>query len=166
MAVRPIVAGPNRGTFSHASIDELFKTGETFKKGALLVADAGTGTYAEAASTDPGGILGFADEPAVHVPAKPGFSRYLPAYQAAVFEGTLATDDGGNAIPHALVQTDLFASYGLSKDAATGLWYVDTNTNASVVIVGFKTADDNGSPIGDEDARVYFIVKTAQTIIA
>jgi hypothetical protein len=155
---QPITAGPNRGTFSHASTEYLETASSTFKKGAPIIFTSGL--TAEAGTTPVAGIVGFAEEAGNNVAASAANkTRVLTAQGGAVFEGTFGESDSSVA----LAQAQLGVNYGLTKDPTSGIWYVDkgkVTTDACVTIVGFRGA------VGDTDARVYFVVRNSMVVNA
>jgi hypothetical protein len=164
-----ILNGPNEGRNTHASEVNGVTSGQTFKRGAPLIATAGLLVQASEGPTV--GIVGFAAANALNpdgVQSREnidGVARYTPA-DGEVFEATFATSSGGSLtapVQVALAQTDLFGVYGLSKFGSYGPWYVNkalTGAAGCVVIVGFKDA------VGVNDARVYFKVKGSALAIA
>lgn len=118
---------------------------EAWAKGAVLISN-GSGLLAEAGA-DPVLIVGVApySYPATNVDVA-DFSAYIPAMPNIEFEGTL--DDGTGT--YALLQADLWASYGLV--VTSGVWHIDQSetTEDRVVITGLV------DPVGTLAGRVRF----------
>jgi hypothetical protein len=121
------------------------KASQTYKQGALLLFDSGTGHLVEA-SADPAlvqavSMLAASGVTAADVP-------YLIPRKGMVFE--VSMDESGAQGVYALAQTDMGKKYGAAKDSTTGFWYLDQDETSALVfeIVGFVSA------IGDITPRV------------
>lgn len=133
---------------------------ETWVAGAPLTKNSGR--LAEC-SADPRSIIGFAAEDASGT--QDTNVRLYPCLQTQVFEGTL--DKASGLGTRALLQSDVFSEFGLTRDAS-GVWYVDVDkttggNNTVAYIVGLK--DPVGAIQGDTptatnsgNCRVYFVV--------
>ena len=121
------------------------KASQTYKQGALLLFDSGTGYLGECGS-DPALVQAVAMIAASGVTARD--VPYLMPRKGMVFE--ISMDESGAQGVYALAQTDMGKKYGAAKDSTTGFWYLDQDETASPVfeIVGFVSA------IGDITPRV------------
>ncbi|MEE9595057.1 MAG: hypothetical protein V3V92_06625 [Candidatus Hydrothermarchaeales archaeon] len=148
MAVQPITIGIPQGSFGPASLPGFEAAGETFGRGAVLIAAAGLLT--EGAADLVTNILGVAGQAASGVTsaAMPHFA----AHASVIFEANLAT--AGSLGVYALVATDMYARYALQRDTSQtpAVWFLDQadTANVAATIIAFK------GEIGDIDARVYF----------
>jgi hypothetical protein len=81
----------------------------------------------------------------------------LPAHPNFVFEGNLDAGSGTTALS---VASHMFTRFGLTLDATSDHWFVDSSdtTDERVVVVGFK--DPNGTVNG----RVFFVILPEATI--
>lgn len=137
---------PGSGAVAPSTQDIVYTTGQTFKKGAVLIFVA-AGTVSEAAANPVINIAGIAMDPAA---SKPGFD---PANSTQVlqvtgiqqevavalansqtrFSGRLVSVANGDPTPP--LQTHINEEYGVTKQA-DGTWAVDLdNTNKAVRIV-------------------------------
>lgn len=92
-------------------------------------------------------------------PITDGFSYYYTAAPTTRFIGLLGSSSGTPA-GVATNNNQVGVAYGLTKDAASGYWYVDTNktgASAAVRVVGLFPAD----PVGTVGGHVIFIVLPA-----
>lgn len=151
--IQSITAGPNEGTFSHASEDMLEAATQTFKKGAPIEPSAGYMAEGSALTA----IVGFAEQDGHNVAAGASKVRVLKFSGGQIFEGTLGVDNGGAADLVTLLQTHLGSGVVIKKDTTSSKWYLDTTSTTHAVIVGFRDA------VGSANARVYFKVKAAKS---
>lgn len=147
MARFPFRPGRGLGSNAHPSRTTEEAATQTYLKGALLI-DNGAGFLTEA-GVDPVDLLGVSEEAGKNLAVGVGKTRYTPIVPSITFEATM--DQAGDLGNYVLLQTDLYAKYGVTKDA-NGIWYVDkdkTGASARVIVVGFK------DPVGTIDARVF-----------
>lgn len=150
------------GPQAEGQLEGLEASAQSYKMGAPLIPSSGK--LAEAGA-NPRTFLGFAAYDAAAVADTK--TRFYPALPHQVFEGTL--DKASGLGTRALLQSDVYSEFGLTKDAS-GVWYVDIDkttggTNTMVLIVGLK--DPVGAIQGDTptatnsgNARVFFVVLT------
>lgn len=145
MRLAPMVFKRHEGIASSPLLHGKEKASSTWKQGALLIQDSGTGYITEAGS-DPALVDGVAMVNATGVTAAD--VPMLKPMRGAVFE--ISMDESGLQGVYALAQTDMFKKYGAAKDSTTGFWYLDQDETAAPVfqIVGFVSA------IGDITPRV------------
>lgn len=134
---------PGAGTAAPSVISGAYTTGQTFKKGAVLVTTA-AGTVSEAGADPANDIAGVALEPAG---SKPG---YDPANASQVLQVTGRVQEvsyaradsqtwwSGRAInggtdPVTPAQTHLHEQYGIAKTAA-GEWVIDIAETTTKVV--------------------------------
>jgi len=180
--IAPITASTPLGGFDVPSLSYNDIDSATYKIGALLTPSAGAelteATSGTSGSSPTTGILGVALQAASNLATAPEYPNYgntyptgvastgatavtpllfVPALPSLVFEGTLASNGADYAV--AADGANLYVKYGLTKDTASGYWYVDVNsttTNASCLVIGIKNVQDVvlGTTKG---VRVYFV---------
>lgn len=160
MARLPITPAVPMGPQLEAGWNGIEASAQSWKIGAPLIGSSGK--LAEA-SANPRTFLGFAADAASGT-ADTGV-RYYPALPFTVYEGTL--DKASGLGTRALAQSDVFAEYGLTRDAS-GIWYVDIDkttggTNTMVLVVGLvdkvgAIQGDTPGPNNSGNARVLFVV--------
>jgi hypothetical protein len=92
-------------------------------------------------------------------PITDGTNIYFIAAPTTVFIGIIGTSSGTPA-GVATTNQQVGVAYGLTKDTASGFWYVDTNktgANAAVRIVGLYPLD----PVGTVGGHVLFVFLNA-----
>jgi len=154
----PSVPVLNINPGAHGSDDD------TWTRGAILIESGNTaGGVVESTSGDDlptlGAVIGVAAHkwaPSVTTPTIATKAQIIPALPGIIFEGTL-TDAAGTYV---LVATDILASYGLTRDSTTGLWFVaqDDTTDHRVYVIQAV------SEVGDLYPRVRFVFKTNATV--
>jgi hypothetical protein len=93
------------------------------------------------------------------VPITDGYTYFLIAAPTTLFIGTLGSSSGTPG-PVATTNQQVGVAYGLTKDASSNYWYVDTNktgANAAVRIVGLYPLE----PVGTVGGHVIFSVLNA-----
>jgi hypothetical protein len=153
----PITAVQREGLYSTPSRVFPEKATQTFLRGAPVVNNAG---FVQEAAANPRAIVGFAEEPGKNG-ATDGLraNRCVPALPHVVFEGSI--DTAAAIGTGAIAAADLFAPYGITKDA-NGIWYVDkqkvtVGTNTVLYIVELV------DPVGTVNGRVRFVIASAVT---
>lgn len=119
MAFRPFPAIPNRGRHIR---ERALADGADFVAGACVTTTAGE---IDESGADPVLILGFAAEPTDYPGGEdfnPGQRLVFVAESNSTFWITGSADGTTHAEP---VQADVGVEYGLTKDATTGVWYLD-----------------------------------------
>lgn len=145
MRLAPMVLKRISGLESVPIRHGLEKASQTYKQGALLLFDSGTGHLVEA-SADPTVVQAVAMIPASGVTLRD--VPYILPRKGVVFE--VSMDESGAQGVYPLAQTDMGKKYGAAKDSTTGFWYLDQDETTVLVfeIVGFVSA------IGDITPRV------------
>jgi len=137
---------------------------QTYKKGTpLVVTTAGyLGTAVVANPYNGGGLVGISVAPGSNVAAGAADpntgDKYHLCYpvsdQDTEFVGQLdASSTTLAAGTHALAQTDLWARYGITQDATSGLWYVNFSDTSDLYAIITHLID----PIGTIAGRVGFV---------
>ena len=85
------------------------------------------------------------------------FNKYHLMYPISAstikFIGQLAASSTTTSVDtHTLAQTDLWARYGVTQDATSGLWYVNFSDTTDIYVVITNLID----PIGTVSGRVGF----------
>ena len=136
---------------------------QTYKKGTpLVVTTAGyLGTAVVANPYNGGGLVGVSVNPGSNVAAgaadpNTGDKYHLmyPISASTIkFIGQLAASSTTTSVDtHTLAQTDLWARYGVTQDATSGLWYVNFSDTTDIYVVITNLID----PIGTVSGRVGF----------
>lgn len=136
---------------------------QTYKKGTpLVVTTAGyLGTAVVANPYAGGGLVGVSVAPGSNVAAGAAdpntgdkYHLHYPISSSTIkFIGQLDASSTVNAAgTHALAQADLWARYGITQDAASGLWYVNFSDTSVIYVVITNLID----PIGTIAGRVGF----------
>lgn len=146
--IQPIALVEMMGLYSAPALPQQYEgTTQSYKKGAPLVYSSG---YVVEASANPTAILGIATANAggtthqAAAPIVPVNSRSL------IFEISIDGAASNNNAPGtgSLAQANVGSTYGITKDAASGFWYLDTSKSGSnqvATLVGFQTNATNGT---------------------
>lgn len=156
MGYQAIIAGPGLGTFAHCVLTGREGAAQSYKRGSVLIEASGLiikGTSGNDAPTLLQ-VVGIANAPASGTTNKE--VPILPAFPGCVFEGNLDAGSGTTALAYA----QMFLNYGITLDATTDHWYVDSSDTVDirVCVVGFK------DPVGTVNGRVYFTFIHGTTI--
>src|SRR5262249_23985093 len=92
-------------------------------------------------------------------PITDGTNIFFVAAPTTIFIGLIGTSSG-TAAAVATNNNQVGVAYGMTKDASSGFWYVDTNKtggNAVVRVVGLYPLD----PVGTVGGHVLFVVLNA-----
>ena len=152
---REFLAVGGYGTNAHPSETQLEADSSTYKKGAPLIYN-GAGRLAEG-GVDAVDLVGTVEQDGQNGTSKT--ARFSPATSHVIFEGQI--DDTTLNGSYAQVATSLGLKYGITKEAASGKWYLDTtktDARVRVLVVGLKDAAAALYP------RVYFTFLRATTI--
>lgn len=119
---------------------------QSFKKSAVLVYSSGKLVEA---STNPTAIVGIACAPGQNVTTSPA-CQVIPIRPNHIFEISIDAALSGSNAPGtgSLAQSNVGTTYGISKDAASGYWYLDTSKsggNQVATLIGFQTNISSGS---------------------
>lgn len=169
MAALPIVTPfdvmDREGHHSTPMFPYLEDATQTYKKGTpLVVTTAGyLGTAVVANPYNGGGLVGISVAAGSNVAAGAADpttgDKYHLAYPVSdldtEFVGQLAASSTTISVDtHTLAQTDLWARYGITQDATSGLWYVNFSDTSDLYAVITRLID----PIGTVSGRVGFKV--------
>jgi hypothetical protein len=128
------------------------KASSTFKKGAVVFANAG---FLDEAGANPALILGLACQDAQNGASDGAKSQLVElATPSTIFRGYLDTSAGEGTGTGAA--TDLQKGYGTTKSATGGVWYVDKNktgANVRTVIWELWASVENGVQVVIGDIR-------------
>jgi hypothetical protein len=141
----PIRASRRLGLYSTPGMEAPEGASQTFKKGAILVASSGNLVEG---GTNPSALVGIADRDGQNASAGVKKVQFTPLVEGILFEASL--DSAGALGTYVSLATDLFAEYGVTKDAA-GIWYIDvdkTGANGRFRVMEFM------SPVGSTFTRV------------
>jgi hypothetical protein len=161
--VYPIDVLDREGLYFTPTFPYLEDLTQTYKKGTpLVVTTAGyLGTAVVANPYNGGGLVGISVGAGSNTAAAGGADpttgdAYHLAYPFNLnmeFVGQLdASSTTLSAGTHALAQTDLWARYGITQDATSGLWYVNFSDTSDLYCVITRLID----PIGTIAGRVGF----------
>lgn len=138
---------------------------QTFKKGVPVVWSSG---LVVEASANPTAIVGISTMAGQNVTTSPT-AYVIPALKNLVFEITVDGALSGSNAPGtgSLATANIGATYGISKDAASGQWYLDTSksgANQVATLLGFQTSPSSGnsdSGVVNGRALVSFLSSTS-----
>jgi hypothetical protein len=128
MPFRPFPAIPNRGR--HIRERTLAAAAE-FATGAVVATTAGE---IDEAGANPAAILGFAAEPTAYDGGQdfnPGQRLVFVAEANSTFWISGGEDDDGTIVLAEPLQAHIGATFGLTKHAGTGIWYLDLDKDAA-----------------------------------
>lgn len=170
--VYPFDVLDREGLYFTPTVPYLEDVSQTYKKGAPLVVTT-AGYLGEATYANPyngTGMIGVAVNPASDVAAGAAdpttgdkYHLMYPPSLSMEFVGQLDASSSTLAQgTHALAQTDLWATYGITRDATSDLWYVNFSDTSDIRVVITRLVDAIGTIAG----RVAFkwILSTAKTI--
>ena len=160
--VQPFDVLDREGLYFTPTAPYLEDASQTYKKGTpLVVTTAGyLGTAVVANPYNGTGMVGVSVDPGSNVAAgaadpNTGDAYHLmyPLSLSLEFVGQLdASSTTLSAGTHLLAQTDLWATYGITNDATSGLWYVNFSDTSDIRVVVTRLID----PIGTIAGRVAF----------
>jgi hypothetical protein len=122
---------------------------QTFKEGAPLILASGLLIESTSPLSSTNKTVGFSNGPASGVTSKP--TTYVEAIDDVEFEATLSNATAGTAT---LAITDVGLIYPVTKDPATGNWYLDKNATSTDGGLITRLKD----PVGTVDGRVFFVL--------
>lgn len=170
--VYPFDVYDREGLYFTPTFSYLEDVSQTYKKGTpLVVTTAGyLGTAVVANPFSGTGLVGISVNPASNVAAGAADPTTGDSYHLAYpfdlnkeFVGQLdASSTTVAAGTHALAQTDMWARYGITQDATSGLWYINFSDTTNLFVVVTRAID----PIGTIAGRVGFkwYLKAANTL--
>ncbi len=160
--VYPFDVYDREGLYFTPTFSYLEDVSQTYKKGTpLVVTTAGyLGTAVVANPYNGGGLVGISVAAGSNVAAGAADATTGDKYHLAYpfnmemeMVGQLdASSTTLSAGTHALVQTDVWARYGITQDATSGLWYVNFSDTSDLYVVVTRLID----PIGTIAGRVGF----------
>jgi hypothetical protein len=122
---------------------------QTFKEFAPVILTSGTIVESTSPISSTNKLIGFATGPASGVTARA--CTYVEATADVEFEFTLSNATAGTAT---LAQTDVGLIYPITKDTATGNWYLDKNATSTDGGLITRLKD----PVGTVDGRVFVAI--------
>lgn len=150
--LQPIRAAMGVGSWSTEGLDPpgIEAGSQSYKTGAPLVNSSGS--LAEAGA-NPTTVIGVALAAATGTTGAQVL--YYPAIQDSyLFEISIDKASGQGGALAVLAQTNVYATYGITKDGTTGYWYLDVDKsggNQVVRVFGFPTS----TPAGTVNGRCY-----------
>jgi hypothetical protein len=159
--LQPIQAAMGQGGWGNQMVFHgIEAASQSYKIGAPLVNSSGSLVEA---SANPTAIIGVALAAATGVTAAD--IPFMPAVQdSAYFLISIDKASGQAGASAKLAQTNVYATYGITKDSTTGFWYLDVDksgSNQKVMVMGFPTS--NG--VGVINGQCYVMFLRASTTV-
>jgi hypothetical protein len=144
--IQPIALVSTFGLHSLPLIpDQVEGASQTFKKGTPLVWSSGL--LVAAGTTPTSGLVGISCAAGQNVTTSPA-CQIIPFLKSLIFEitidGTLSSSNAPGT--GSLTQANVGTTYAITKDAASGLFYLVTSGGTAVcTLLGFQTNINNGT---------------------
>ena len=153
--IAPVAAARMEGLYSIPVEHGVEAASQVYKKGSFLIYSSGKVAIAGA---NPASILGIAANAATGVTSTD--APYIPVLLQILFElcvdgALVATNAPGTGKPSDLT---IGATYGISLDAASGNWYLDSSKSAANQVARLIEYDSDQSAVINGRVRVRILI--------